>query len=475
MQVREPDADIKIDPAQRETTAQPSDRNSSRSLFSAPLAALGAPLCWLRLAGPNRSPLRRGAVAVLVLGIAAWIAGWNGYAWYHRALGTRSLEAGESQIALKHFQSALRVWPDDAATQLLAARAAWRVQQVDLAEAYLKKCQSTSSLAEHAQFERLLLRASKGEIDAVGGVCQAMLVQQHPEAPLILEALALGNLMQLRLAQSAQALDRWLEIEPDNPQAIYLDARVHQQTGNNEDALAFFRRTVELDPERNDARLQLASLHLDLGQAQEAVPYLEEARRREPDNIAVQARLAQGLALLARTKEAAVLLDKVLLLRPHLGIALVERGKIALRDGDLEHAEQCLQQACTSEPGNRAAHYQLLQCLKQAGKTSEARAVQERLSQIDENSKRINDIITVELPRQRLDPDLHAELGELLLKAGAVDDGLRWLNRALQMDPRLSRAHRALAAHYDSLGQASLAQQHLALIDPVDAEPPVPQ
>jgi ribulose-5-phosphate 4-epimerase/fuculose-1-phosphate aldolase len=59
-----------------------------------------------------------------------------------------------------------------------------------------------------------------------------------------------------------------------------------------------------------------------------------------------------------------------------------------------------LEQACKREVGNRAAHYQLLQCLKRSGnsKVKEVRAIQERLDQIDEATTRMHEIVTVELP-----------------------------------------------------------------------------
>jgi tetratricopeptide (TPR) repeat protein len=467
MHVRQREADFGMmqGQAQQHSSIQPDDRAAPRSIEL---------LRWLRLAGPGRSSARRCLLAVVMVGCVAWL-GWNAYGWHHWISANRSLSAGHNKQAANHLTAALRVWPKDAGVHLLAARVSWLNEDFEGAEHHLALCQNDPAAADAAQLERVLVRAAKGDVDAVEGFCYALLEEKHPQTPMVLRALAIGNLPLLRLGETARMLDRWLELEPDHPQAIYLYARVHQQTGNNLDALKFFRRAIELDPSRNDARLALASLHLDLGQAQEALPLLQEACRREPSNTGAKSRLAQGLAMLGRTEEAAVLLDEVLTLRPSLASALLERGKIALRDERLAEAEDYLQQACQSEPNNRAAHYQLLQCLKQGGKTSEARATQERLSQIDDDSKRINDIITVELPQGRLNPELHAELGELLLNAGAVDDGLRWINRALQLAPRLPRAHRALARHYQSLGQARLAQQHLSMIDPADAESQTPQ
>lgn len=459
--------------ARRAESRAAESHQSNAQNYSLRLVAftLTAPLRYLRLVGPNQSRFRRIAVAIVVLGVAAGIGAWQAYGRYHLLVGTRSLQSHHYGEALGHFQTALKVWPEDGGTSLLAARAARGTGNYEAADRYLRICQMLPSQADQAAFERVLLRTSKGEIDAVGQFCHAMVEQGHPETPSILEALAVGNLTLLRFAAASEALDRWLEIAPDQPQAIFLKGRLHLQASNNVEALEYLRRVVELDAERDDARLLLAGLHLDLGQAQEALPHLETASRRQPGNVPARARLAQAMILLGRTEEAVVILDDVLQRRPDLASALLERGKLALREGQLEQAEDWLRQACQRDPGDRAASYQLLQCLKQRGKTKDALVVQQRLDQIDHDATRMHQIVTVELPQRRFDPELQAELGELLLSLGADNEGLVWLNRALQFDPRLPRAHRALAGHYQSLGQSSLAQQHLAYTGAGDAQP----
>ena len=412
---------------------------------------------------------------VIALGLIGWAA-WHANAWRHLQSGKRALALHHHREAQQHFQSVLRVWPNDPATSLLAARAARLNGEFEAADHYLKLCQGVEALSDAAFLERVLLRACRGEIDAVAQYCYAMLDRQHPDSPLILEALALGNLHLLRFGAAEGALERWLEMAPDEPQAIFLRGRLQLQAANNTEAIEYLRRAVELDPDREEARLLLAGLLLDLGQAQEALPHLELVCQRQPGNYSAQARRGQALVLLGRPEEATQVLDDVLAHRPDLSMALLERGKLALREGQLEQAEHWLKQACQRDIGDRAAHYQYLQCLKQMDKTKEARAVQERLDAIDAGTTRMHEIVTVELPERRFDPDLLAELGELMLEVGLDKDGTVWLNRALQIDPRTPRAHRAFAKYYESLGQASLARQHLAIADAADVteEAPLP-
>ena len=48
------------------------------------------------------------------------------------------------------------------------------------------------------------------------------------------------------------------------------------------------------------------------------------------------------------------------------------------------------------------------------------------------------------------DPALHCELGELLLRSGHREEGLRWLHSALRQDPQFEPARKALAEFYRS-------------------------
>jgi Tfp pilus assembly protein PilF len=419
-----------------------------------------APLRWARLIGPQRSGWRGLAVASLVVAIVAWFAFWQAYALRHWSSGNQQLQADRSSQALEHFQAALRVWPGNGPTLLAAARAARRSGDFELADQYLRLCQDQPALSDQAALERVLLRASQGDVDSVADYCRILLHNDVPETPLILEALALGNIRLLRFGDADALLNLWLERSPGQPQAIFLKGRLNLLAGNSQEAMQFLREVIELDPTRDDARLMLAGLCLELGQAQEAWREFEVVASRAPLSATARARSAEALVLLGRSEEAAAILDELLLEYPEMPVALLERGKIALRNDELGRAETLLTAACAREPGNRAAHYQLLQCLKLQGKSEETRALEQKLDQIDGDVARLREIVNVELPRQRFDPELQAELGELLMRAGAWDDALSWLKASLAVDPQQPRAHRALADYYQSLGQQRLAEQH---------------
>jgi tetratricopeptide (TPR) repeat protein len=53
-------------------------------------------------------------------------------------------------------------------------------------------------------------------------------------------------------------------------------------------------------------------------------------------------------------------------------------------------------------------------------------------------------------------------VGELFLRNERITEGIRWLNSALEIDPKHAATHRTLAEHYEKTGQKDLAQKHRA-------------
>jgi tetratricopeptide (TPR) repeat protein len=420
-----------------------------------------------RLCGYLGSPRRLAAAAALlaILGCAGWIGGWRVYGWYHRGTGNDLLLRNHCRDALGHYQAALTVWPDDPTLLLRATQAARRSGAYSLAEAYLNHCQTVAPLSGAADLERVLLRASRGEGDAVAGYCDAQLQQADADVPLICEAMIEGYLGSLRLPEASYYVDLWLQRIPEAPQALYMKGRIGVQAGNTRAAVELFDRVIALDPDHEDARWQLAQLYLDTGQAQEAMLHLETLRQRLPNNVLVQVALARCFDLLGRTDEAVTLLDDVLARHPRLVGALLERGRLAVRARDLARAEECLTTACRRDPGNQEAHYQLMLCLRGLGKTPQADAVMERMNSIKKDSARLRDIATGELSRRPRDAALHAEIGTLYMRLGELEQAVYWLESAVRLDPQQAEAQRALAQHYRALGQFGRAERHRALGD----------
>jgi tetratricopeptide (TPR) repeat protein len=436
--------------------------------------------CRTLLSVPLRHPLHSLAILLLLAlaGIGSAVAASRWVAYSHFRAGCSALEKYHSLEAYDHLQASLRLWPDDPTTLFLAARAARRLGAFEEAEHYLDECKSRAGtgnrLADDLSVERVLLCAERGQVDQVRQLCQALMKQNDEATPLVLEAVAHGYMRSLRLADAEIWLNRWLEREPDNPQAFYFLGLVQDDWSRFLDAIGSYRRVLELDPEWDEARLRLTADLLDLSQAGEAFPHLEYLQRRQPDNLLVRVRLARCRDMLGQSEEAVKTLDAVLARQPHYAPALAERGRLALRSGQPVEAETWLREASTLAPTDYQVRYQLQLCLTQQGKTAEADEVLKRMKQMEDDNERLHVITTRLLSNSPRDPALLCEVGKILLRTGNAEDGLRWLGNALKENPQHAETHRALADYYLVTGNRGLATHHRALAEAATAQPPTP-
>jgi tetratricopeptide (TPR) repeat protein len=414
-----------------------------------------------------RKPGRLLAISLLLLliGLGVYLTASHLRALYHFRAGQKALSRYHYPEAYEHLQVSLNAWPTDRTTLLLAARAARRIGAYDDAERYLDTYYQTYHDTDELTLERVLLRADRGQVDAVRPYCEAQIEKNDPATPLILEALVHGCIHSLRFQEATHYLEQWKQRQPDNPQ-LYAFAGLLQETRDlHVLAIASYRRVLELDPQRDEIRLKLTNLLLNLVQAREALPHLEYLRQKYPNNLEVATGLAGCLAQLNRQEEAFRLLEEVLTQQPDYAPALAERGRLALQANHLVQAEKDLRQACEVEPGLIQTRYQLYRCLVALGRKAEAAKQLVHLKHTEQDLQRIKEIVETEIPRNPNDPALPQELGVILIRAGDYLEGERKLHQALQLDPHYAPAHQALADFYEQMGNHGRAARQRRLAE----------
>jgi tetratricopeptide (TPR) repeat protein len=413
--------------------------------------------------------------AVVLLAAAALTGGLHAWAGYHLRAARSCVALGHNALAHEHLRVCLWAWPRDPECLLLAARTARRLGELDRAGDYLEQYQRLRGRDDTDLFlEQVLLHVERGEMDRYRDFCRSLVAEAGgpgggsgggpgvpPGGPsLALEAMTRACLRSFRYGEAREVLARWLGREPDSAQALFYRAYLHDQGQEMREAAADYRRALERDPDHEEARQRLVTVLLHLHKASEALPHVEHLRRRRPDDPPLQVLLARCRDQLGQREEAEALLDAVLARQPKHPAALVERGQLALRAGQSEAAEDWLREAVALEPGDYQAHYQLYLCLKRNGKADEAAEVDRRLGEIRADMERIQEIVGHEMQERPHAAALHYEVGLIALRAGAWEEGRRWLESALREDPRYAPAHRALAAYYQRTGDPGLAARH---------------
>ncbi len=403
-------------------------------------------------------------LAVLV---GAVIAGPHGWAWYHWRQAQRELAAWRPQSARAALEQCLRVWHGIPQVHLLAAQAAWQMQDFDAARAQLHHAQRRRGQADDdTAFAWALLEAAAGNVLETEDYLQQQASRRPADAPLIWEALALGYLRTYRTLDAMTVCNHWLEQYPDHVRALELRGRTFITGQGVSRGAQDYRRALELDPNRDDTRWRLVEALITLSAYAEAAEHLEVLRRKWPDDAVIAASLARCYNMLGRHGDARQLLAATLDRHPDHPLCLRTHAQLLLTDPagpDPAAAEAALRQAVARRPDDYFAQQLLFQALQQQGKTEQAQEQIRLVEALRERQHRLGELQSRKLAEQPLNPDLHYEMAQLLLQAGLEHYAENWLKTALSLDPQHRPSHQVLADLYARRGLTERAAYHRRL------------
>lgn len=391
----------------------------------------------------------------------SYLAARQVWAQQHARAARAALLRNDYPTAADHMARCLEVWRHDQATLLLAARAArqaGRLQEATrLQDLYRRRHGSSPELA----LERTMLAVQNGGFRDREPILVRMVAENHPDTPLILEALTQGYIKTVRVPEAFRSADGLLRRQPEHAPALVWRGWAREHLNRPEEALDDYQRAVTLQPEDVWARLCLGEVLLNLQRYPEALEQFQWLRQRQPDDAAARLGAARCLVGVGDVDRARVLLDELATAFPEEGLILSERGRLALEEGQPEEAERWLRRAVSLVPFDRQTHHALHSCLQQQGRAEEAAHYLRQSERLDADLKRLR-VLETELSRPGPAADRRCEAGRLCRQLGRPDEAERYLLAALQDDPGHRPAHRALAEHYDKSGRPDLATRHRA-------------
>src|SRR5262249_2772229 len=156
--------------------------------------------------------------------------------------------------------------------------------QTDVAEMHLRQCRRLHpGKSEEITLEWALLRVTLGDLDENEPYLLSRAQRGPAEAALVWEALTEGYTRLYRIIDTLRCLDRWLGMDSDNVQALFLRGNLWWQVQASQRAAGDYRRVLEIDPERHEARRRLARCLVDGGDYDEALRLLEQTLTHSPD------------------------------------------------------------------------------------------------------------------------------------------------------------------------------------------------
>jgi Flp pilus assembly protein TadD len=267
------------------------------------------------------------------------------------------------------------------------------------------------------------------------------------------------------LEQAAQALPRNPAFQADLAQA-YLAA---QRTS---DARTAFLRASKLDP-RNPQFAVGAAICLAMeGAAAEAERQLRKVTRRHPAHPLAWFNLGNVLRDQGRPQEAAEMYRHVIRLDPAFADAHNCLGSVLHEEDRFDEAEQAYRQHLALQPDSVAGHINLASLLIDRGRAADAvRVCRQGLERYAGSAgpAELQWILGSALVHQSefttalvafraavaMDPDNPRAVtgcGVALLQTGNEQEGLRWLARALELEPDSPDFRHAMAGVYLSMG-----------------------
>ena len=416
---------------------------------------------------PPRKPgrVKRRVFSALLLLVVAILAGVGIYYWPERYLhaARTALQHLDYESARSSLLRYLEARHNSAEAHLLLAQLDRRANNYADAARHLSACQRLGGPADAIALERGLGLIQNGiynpELDAL---CARHMARADADHYVILEALSQGLTKTYRLKEALVCLNRMLVLQPNSAYALRRRAWIYSQSEELEKAEADYRRALEIDPEDSGARLGLAEILLRFRKnGAEAAEHFERLRASRQDST-IALGLAQSWRLAGRSEDARRLLDDWLRSHPRDGLALAERGQLAMNEEAFEEAVNFLRQAEANAPYLFDAHYTLFLCLTRLGRTAEAEECRVRMEQAKDESKKLKEEmaqLTRQLQQAPDDADLRCRIAQLFLRYGE-EEGLRWLLLNLQQHPNHRPSHLALADYYDKQGQPAPAAEH---------------
>lgn len=406
-------------------------------------------------------------MAVLATGLVATLAYWQ---WdRYRARGAR--EAAEQAVtrrdfgaAATHFDRYVSLRPDDPAGWFQAARAARRGGQFADAKRYLAEYERLGGSPDAVRLERDLLLVQQGVMGEADVRLRTIINPDHPDAALVLEALARGYIVVERWADARQACALWRLVEPDAPWAWLWGGWVAEQMVQVDQAADFYRRALELAPDDPAARLAFARIQFRQRAPAAAAPHFEWVLARDPENAEALLGLAQCHLEGGRVSDAGPLVDRVLARLPDSAAALALRGRAVMEAGDPPRAEPWLRRAVNAEPSDAEALHLLVLALRAQRKDEEAGQLARRLEALQQDLRRLIELTKTITP-QLADPGPCHEAGVIALRVGRTKQGLNLLQEALRRQPDHRPTHAAVAAYYRQTGRLDLAEVHQQFAD----------
>jgi tetratricopeptide (TPR) repeat protein len=276
----------------------------------------------------------------------------------HCNLGAYLAGQGRVDDAIRHYNEALRIKPDDADTHYnLANVLARRAEYPDAVAHYREAVKSAPDyVMARNNLALCLVRASDRQ--AAIEQFQEILRLKPGFEP------AMRNLSTLMAAQETMKKTTAGGSGPERTEggSLQVHVRLGQEAvkrGDLDGAIVHFRSAARIAPDDPGAHIGLGLALAYRGEIDEAIRHFRLALKRDPENAEVQNSLGVALMQKGQLDEAQAHLQKAIQIDPRFAKAHNSLGVLLARKGKLDEAMDQLQETLRIDPANRDAEKNL--------------------------------------------------------------------------------------------------------------------
>jgi len=373
--------------------------------------------------------------------------------------GERLLQRGRFDEAMTVLQTYVADNPQSAEGQFRLGRALRRAGSLGKSMNHLRRARELGWDEQAVDFQQQLAALQSGNVEVSIERLSIALPADDPRRAEAYEAATLFAIERQNLDGALQLTAHWLELEPQSIRAHLIRAYGHEVAQQWKLAADDYQFVRQQDPENVNARRSLGKMLLELNQPQAARREFEFCVAQDGDDPVAFAGLARAMQALSQADQAADLLENATRRHPSDPELHLLLGTVQKEQGQLEAAERSLQRAIDINPSHIEAHYQLSQVLVRAGAGERAREEAALVSELRKRRNRIRQI-REQLATEPTNVAIRYEAARLLISSGADGEAVIWLQSVLTYDPYHREANRALAEHFEKLGNRVRALDH---------------
>lgn len=409
------------------------------------------------------------ALAALLLVAAVSVIGVNSWAREHYLEAKKALQGEKHKDARAALEECLRVpWWRTADNYLLAARLERLQGNFSEARRLLKMSVDVRGQPTEASYiEELLLTADEGNPAPVEKQLQDLAAKKHADSPQILRSLAKVYILEGQYVMAMACLSAWLSNNPSSYEALRLRSQMWVKFHDVARAEEDIRRALTLAPDSSEARLELVELLMrtngNLKEIEQHLDVLEQEHAKRPDYLLLVARckISQGDFPAARK-----VLDQIFAMDNNSALAVFCRAELEVLDGKFADAEVWARKAAAKDPLNYQVYNILAESLKRQEDPSKKKEAEQHHNKYlggKADADRLNHLLTGPYATDKDNPDILAEIGDILWRNGQKEAGMGFLKIALAKDPKHVPAHSSLAEYYTAAKQFKKAAEHQQL------------